>query len=78
MKVGSTTRKLTSHRLEEAGSEYLRATDLFEKLGAMRDMGRCRRRLWAIQETVNSPVASGQSGFDCELLPASGVVPCAH
>jgi len=48
------------HRLEEARSTALRATDFFEKLGAAKDLERCRRLLWDIEKGMNIPVASGR------------------
>ena len=56
------------HRLEEARSEALRAVDLFEKLGAVRDVECCRKILRVIEEELGTPVTSGQPGFNCELL----------
>jgi len=56
------------HRLEEAGSEALRAVDVYEKLGAAQDVERCRGLLQRIQKGLNSPVASGQSDSNRELL----------
>ena len=53
------------HRLEEARSETLRAADVFEKLGAVRDLECCRKLLWIIQ---NRPATSGCSGSNCEIL----------
>jgi len=56
------------HRLEEARSEVLRAADLYEKLGAATDVEDCRKLLRDIEEELGTPVTSGQSGFNCELL----------
>jgi len=53
------------HRLEEAKSEALRATDIFDKLGAVEDMERCGELLRMIE---NGLAASSQSDSDCELL----------
>ena len=36
-------------RVEEAKSEALRAADIFEKLGAARDLGSCRKLIQCIQ-----------------------------
>jgi len=44
------------HRLEEARSEVLRAADVFEKLGAAKDLEGCRKLLQIVQ---NNPTASG-------------------
>jgi len=55
-------------RLEEARSEALQVADLYEKLGAAKDLERCRELLQDIEMELNTPVASGQSSFDCELL----------
>jgi len=56
------------HRHEEARSEALRAADVYEKLGAVKDAKRCGQLLRDIGKKLKTPVASGQSGFDCELL----------
>ena len=55
------------HRLEEARSEALRAADIYERLGATVDLEHCRTLLRFIEETLDRPVASGQSGFNCKL-----------
>ena len=44
------------HSLEEARSEFLRAADVFEKLGAAKDLKGCRKLLQVIQ---NNPTPSG-------------------
>jgi len=44
-------------KLEEARSEVLRAADVYERLGAARDVEDCRELLWDIEEELN-----------CELL----------
>jgi len=55
-------------RLEEARSEALRATDVYEKLGAVRDVGDCRKLLQLIEKKMGDLVSSGQSGSgDCGL-----------
>jgi len=51
-------------RLEEARTEALGAADIYEKLGAAGDVGRCRKLL---QKIENSLAASGQSALNCEL-----------
>ena len=56
------------HKLEEAKSEALRAADVFDRLRAAKDAERCRKLLRDIEKELDTPVASGQSGFDCELL----------
>ena len=53
------------HRFEEARSGALHAADIYEKVGAVRDVELCRGLLRMIE---SSSVASGQSGFDCELV----------
>jgi len=52
------------YRFEEARSEALQAADIYEKLGAVKDMELYINFLRVIESTV----ASGQSGFDCELV----------
>ena len=54
-------------RLEEAKSEALRAADIYDKLGAAKDVERCRKFLRDIEEELNAPVASGQWGLNCEF-----------
>ena len=56
------------HRFEEAKSEALRAAEVFDRLGAVKDAECCRKLLRDIEKELDTPVASGQSGFDCELL----------
>jgi len=56
------------HRLEEARSELLRAADVYKKLGTAEDVERCGKFLHDIEEKLNAPVASGESGSSCELL----------
>jgi len=46
-------------RFEEAMSEALRAADVYEKLGAGRDLEHCRVLLQAIEEKIQKPVTSG-------------------
>ena len=55
-------------RLEEAKSEALRAAEIFERLGASKDMDDCRKLLQDIQKELNNPIACGQSALDRELL----------
>ena len=66
------------HRLEEARSEALRAADIYEKLGAAKEMERCRDLLWDIGEELDSSVASGQPDPDCELLNIFSFPACAY
>jgi len=47
-------------RLEEARTEVLRAADIYEKLGAAKDVDDCRGLLREIEKELNSPVASGE------------------
>ena len=42
------------HRLEEAGSEALRAINIYEQLGAVRDLGSCREFFRDIQGELDS------------------------
>jgi len=67
------------HRYEEARTEVLHAADIYEKLGAAEDVEECRQILRGIEEELNAPVASGQSGFDCELLviPLPACIDCS-
>jgi tetratricopeptide (TPR) repeat protein len=54
-------------RLEEAKAEALRAADVFKKLGAMRDVEKCREFLQRIEESENAG-SSGESDSDCKFL----------
>lgn len=56
------------HRFEEARSEALRATQIYEKLGAVKDVEDCRKLLQNIEKELSTPVVSGQSGYNRELL----------
>jgi len=53
------------HRLGEARSEALRAADIFDKLGAVKEVEECRGLL---REIEKDSVVSGKSGFDREFL----------
>jgi len=53
-------------KFEEARTEVLRAADIFDKLGAAHRAERCRELPRFIERELNT--ASGQSGFNCELL----------
>lgn len=55
-------------RLEEARSEAFRAIDILEKLGAGKDLERCKELLRKIEKKFNRTVASGRSGSNCEYL----------
>ena len=48
-------------RYEEARSEALRAADVYEKLGAAKDVEDCKRLLRMIEKKLITPVASGKS-----------------
>ena len=56
------------HRFEEAKSEALRAAEVFEKLGAAKDLESCRKLLQRIEKKLNNPTTSGQSGLNCKLF----------
>ena len=56
------------HRFEEARSEALRAADVYEKLGAAKDVEDCRKLLQCIQEELDTADVSDQSDSNCELL----------
>ena len=47
-------------RFEEARTEVLRATDVFEKLEAAKDVEGCRELLREIEKQLSSPIASGE------------------
>ena len=56
------------HRLEEAMSEALRASDAYGKLGATKDVEACTTLLRDIQGELDAAVTSGQPDPNCELL----------
>ena len=56
------------HRFEEARSEALRATDVYQKLGYAVGVENCRVLLKRIEEGLNAPTSSGRSGSSCEFL----------
>ena len=49
------------HRLEEAKSEALRAADVYEKVGATKNVEDCKGLLRDIEKGLNTPAAPGQS-----------------
>ena len=55
-------------RLEGAKSGILRAIEVFEKLGAAKDIEDCRKLLQRIDEEMNSLVVSHESGDEGEFL----------
>ena len=63
-------------RLQEAKSEALRAADIFEKLGIVRDLEWCNELLQDIQEELNDLVISGESGLNGR--PLETPLPPAH
>ena len=62
----------SQHRLEEARSEALCAANLYENIGATRDLEWCRDLIMEIEEEIESLVASGEldsgASFDGKLL----------
>ena len=71
MSFATSLRALVLHeqgRFEEARSEVLRAAETFEKLGAVRDLERCRGLLQNIQGEMNNLVATHESGSDGRFL----------
>jgi tetratricopeptide (TPR) repeat protein len=54
-------------RFEEAKSEALCATGVFEKLGAAEDVQRCIYHFQLIENAMNKSVTSGESNFDGDL-----------
>ena len=55
-------------RLEEARSEALRAIDIYERLGAAKDVEDCSELLRDIRKGLDSPVASEKSELNCKFL----------
>ena len=58
-------------RLEEAKSHFLHAIDVYEKIGATRDVERCRAILRDIEEKVNTPEALDINGEPSKMSPLS-------
>jgi len=58
-------------RLEEARSEALDDTDIFKKLGAVKDLVRCEGLLRWIEEEIKDPIALYFDGefLEITLLP---------
>jgi hypothetical protein len=54
-------------RLEEAKPEALCAVGVFEGLGAMKDLERCRKRLWDIEKRMENPITSDEVDLSGEL-----------
>ena len=54
-------------RFEEAKSEVLRAAEVYEKLGATKDVEDCGKLLRDVQRELDDPAASGKTDFNCEL-----------
>ena len=65
------------HRLEEARSEALCATDIYDKLGVAKDVERCKKLLGDIEKELITPVSSGQSGSNREF-PVNGTASCTY
>ena len=55
-------------RLEEARLEAQRACDIYEKIRAAQDLGKCRKPLRDTQTELNGSPTPGQSGNNCEFL----------
>ena len=55
-------------KFEEAKSEVLRAADVYERIGATKDLEDCRTLLRYVEEDMKTVVASGQSDLNGELL----------
>ena len=66
-------------RFDEARSEALRATEIYERLGAAKDLEDCRELLqWIDSGGIDSPAPSDLSGYDCELLQVLFVIYYVH
>jgi hypothetical protein len=63
---------------EKARVEASRAADVYEKLGATKDLGECRELLDRIDEEMNSPVVSDESDVDGELLETLPLPACIN
>ena len=59
-------------------SEASQAADIYEKLGAAQDLGRCRELLQRIDEGMNNPVVSNELDVDGELLEALPLSGCIN
>lgn len=56
------------HKLEEAKSEASHAADIYEKLGAAKDVDDCRNLIQRIEKELSTPVSPGPFVFGCEFL----------
>ena len=63
---------------EKASSEASHAADVFEKLGAARDLEWCRVLLRQIDEKLNRPAISDESDIDGELLETPPLPACIN
>ena len=63
---------------EKARSGVSHAADVFEKLGATRDLESCREGLRQIDEKLNSPVVSDEPDIDGELLETPPLPACIN
>ena len=61
-------------RFEDAKAEILRAVDVFERLGAAKELERCRDTLQSTEEAINEPATSDEDS-DGELLET---IPLLH
>ncbi|KAF9783184.1 hypothetical protein BJ322DRAFT_1110070 [Thelephora terrestris] len=59
--------RLRQHRLEEARSEVLAALEIYERLGAAKDVGDCRELLQEIEQAIESQSVSGKSDSSSEI-----------
>ena len=65
-------------RLEEAKSEALRAAEVYERLGAAKDVEDCGKLLLDIQKELNNLFTSGESDSDGELLETVLLLICIN
>ena len=63
---------------EKARSKASYAADVFEKLGAAHDLGRCRELLQQIDEQLDNPVVSDESDTNGELLETLPPATCIN
>ena len=63
---------------EKARVEASHAAEIFEKLGAARDLEKCRKLLQRIDEDLNNPVLSDELDVDGELLETLPLPACIN
>ena len=63
---------------EKSKFEVSHAADVYEKLGAERDLGRCRKHLQELGEQINNPAVSDESDANRELPETLPLPACTN